>query len=95
MILLFVRQVIEDVEKNIGKVGQFSKPFPVVDDRGSIQWKLGEDELSVILYLMDISDDLVSEISINSSTLIQKLEHFHTYLNKYLDDSRSLICKVQ
>ncbi|KAG4400501.1 hypothetical protein AAZX31_07G067700 [Glycine max] len=61
-LLTVVRQVIEDVEKNIGKVGQFSKPFPVVDDRGSIQWKLGEDELSVILYLMDISDDLVSVV---------------------------------
>ena len=37
-------------------------PFPVADDRGSIRWKLGEDELSVILYLMDISDDLVSVV---------------------------------
>ncbi|KAL5132831.1 Mediator of RNA polymerase II transcription subunit 12 [Glycine soja] len=61
-LLTVVRQVIEEVEKNIGKVGQFGRPFPVADDRGSIRWKLGEDELSVILYLMDISDDLVSAV---------------------------------
>lgn len=54
-----VRNLIEETEKNVGKVGQFGKPYAAVDDRSSIRWKLGEDELAAILYLMDISDDLV------------------------------------
>ncbi|XP_052723940.1 mediator of RNA polymerase II transcription subunit 12 isoform X3 [Vigna angularis] len=61
-LLSVVRQVIEETDKNIGKVGQFGRPFSVADDRSSIRWKLGEDELSVILYLMDISHDLVSAV---------------------------------
>ncbi|RDX83941.1 Mediator of RNA polymerase II transcription subunit 12, partial [Mucuna pruriens] len=61
-LLTAARQVIEEMEKNVGKVGQFGRPFPIADDRSSIQWKLGEDELSAILYLMDISDDLVSAV---------------------------------
>ncbi|XP_019434667.1 PREDICTED: mediator of RNA polymerase II transcription subunit 12 [Lupinus angustifolius] len=58
-LMTVVRQVVEENEKNVGKVGQFGRPFSIVDD-SSIWWKLGEDELSSILYLMDISDDLVS-----------------------------------
>ncbi|KAJ1403532.1 Mediator complex, subunit Med12 [Sesbania bispinosa] len=61
-LLTVVRQVVEETEKNVGKVGQFGRPYSVVDDRSSIRWKLGEDELSVILYLTDISDDLVSAV---------------------------------
>ncbi|KAK7382081.1 hypothetical protein VNO80_00774 [Phaseolus coccineus] len=61
-LLTVVRQVIEEMDKNVGKVGQFGRPFSVADDRSSIQWKLGEDELSAILYLMDISHDLVSAV---------------------------------
>ncbi|TKY63923.1 Mediator of RNA polymerase II transcription subunit 12 [Spatholobus suberectus] len=61
-LLTVVRQVVEEMEKNVGKVGQFGRPFSIVDDKSSIRWKLGEDELSVILYLMDISDDLVSAV---------------------------------
>ncbi|XP_061373530.1 mediator of RNA polymerase II transcription subunit 12 [Gastrolobium bilobum] len=61
-LITVVRQVLEETERNVGKVGQFGRPFPMVDDRSSIRWKLGEDELSAILYLMDISDDLVSAV---------------------------------
>ncbi|CAI8613159.1 unnamed protein product [Vicia faba] len=57
-----IRQLIGDTEKSIGKVGQFGRPITTVDDRSSIRWKLGEDELSAILYLMDVSDDLVPAI---------------------------------
>ncbi|XP_030490033.2 mediator of RNA polymerase II transcription subunit 12 [Cannabis sativa] len=54
-----VRKVVEEVEKSISKVGQLGRPFPSADDRNGIRWKLGEDELSAILYLMDVSNDLV------------------------------------
>ncbi|XP_019461031.1 PREDICTED: mediator of RNA polymerase II transcription subunit 12-like isoform X2 [Lupinus angustifolius] len=56
-LMTVVKQVVEENEKN---VGQFGRPFSIVDDRSSIRWELGEDELSLILYLMDISDDLVA-----------------------------------
>ncbi|KAE9605402.1 putative mediator complex, subunit Med12 [Lupinus albus] len=59
-LMTVVKQVVEQNENNVGKVGQFSRPFSTVDDRSSLQWELGEDELSSILYLMDISDDLVA-----------------------------------
>ncbi|KAJ8900527.1 hypothetical protein K2173_025304 [Erythroxylum novogranatense] len=55
-----VRQLIEEAEKTTAKVGQFSRPFVPVDDRSSIRWKLGEDELSTILYIVDACGDLVS-----------------------------------
>ncbi|KAL2335974.1 hypothetical protein Fmac_010420 [Flemingia macrophylla] len=61
-LLTVVRQVIQEMEKNVGKVGQFGRPFPTADDKSTTRWKLGEDELSMILYLMDISDDLVSAV---------------------------------
>lgn len=54
------RQLVEDAEKTDVKAGQFTRSLPAVDDRISMRWKLGEDELSAILYLMDISNDVVS-----------------------------------
>ncbi|KAI9089976.1 hypothetical protein K1719_028946 [Acacia pycnantha] len=57
-----VRQLIQAIEKSASQIGQFGRPFAVADDRSRIRWKLGEDELSTILYLMDISDDLVSAV---------------------------------
>ncbi|KAJ1408629.1 Mediator complex, subunit Med12 [Sesbania bispinosa] len=63
-LMTVVRQLIEETEKNVGKVGQYGRPFATVDDRSSIKWKLGEDELSALLYLMDMSDDLVSAVKI-------------------------------
>lgn len=58
-LITVVRQVVEENEKNIPKVGQLGRPLTSVDDRNGIRWKLGEDELSTILYLMDVSNDLV------------------------------------
>ncbi|CAL5397828.1 unnamed protein product [Camellia sinensis] len=55
-----VRQLVEETERAAANVGQYGRPFPSVDDKNSERWKLGEDELSAILYLMDISNDLVS-----------------------------------
>ncbi|XP_062090335.1 mediator of RNA polymerase II transcription subunit 12 [Humulus lupulus] len=54
-----VRKVVEEAEKSISKVGQLGRSFTSVDDRNGIRWKLGEDELSAILYMMDVSNDLV------------------------------------
>ncbi|XP_004517268.3 mediator of RNA polymerase II transcription subunit 12-like [Cicer arietinum] len=61
-LMTVIRQFIGDSEKSIGKVGQFGRPVTTMDDRSSIRWKLEEDELSAILYLMDVSDDLVPAI---------------------------------
>ncbi|KAG8653568.1 hypothetical protein MANES_05G034300v8 [Manihot esculenta] len=55
-----VKQLIEETERNIANSNQFARPFGSADDRSSIRWKLGEDELSIILYLMDVCNDLVS-----------------------------------
>ncbi|XP_011036341.1 PREDICTED: mediator of RNA polymerase II transcription subunit 12 isoform X2 [Populus euphratica] len=59
-LITVVRQLVEETEKNATKVSQFNRSFVNVDDRSSIRWKLGEDELSAILYLMDVCSDLVS-----------------------------------
>lgn len=61
-LMAVVRQLVEETEKTVGKAGQFGRPFTPVDDRSSIRWKLGEDELSAILYLMDVTNDLVSAV---------------------------------
>ncbi|CAH1412048.1 unnamed protein product [Lactuca virosa] len=58
-----VKQLVEEAGKVTDsgpKSGQFGRNLPVVDDKGLGKWKLGEDELSNILYLMDVCDDLVS-----------------------------------
>ncbi|KAL6126178.1 hypothetical protein ACLB2K_074229 [Fragaria x ananassa] len=57
-----IRQLVEETEKTIAKVGQFGRNFTAVDDRSSTRWKLDEDELSAALYFMDVSDDLVSAV---------------------------------
>ncbi|CAL5383002.1 unnamed protein product [Camellia sinensis] len=59
-LVTLVTQLVEENEKAAAKVGQYGRPFPSVDDKSSVRWKLGEDELSAILYLMDASNDLVS-----------------------------------
>ncbi|GAB4844487.1 hypothetical protein Ancab_037865 [Ancistrocladus abbreviatus] len=57
-----VKQVVEVTERAAVKPGQFNRQFSSTDDGSSIQWKLGEDELSVILYLMDVSNDLSTAV---------------------------------
>ncbi|BAT84276.1 hypothetical protein VIGAN_04159900 [Vigna angularis var. angularis] len=61
-LMTVIRQLIEESEKVVGKVSQFGRPFATMDDKSSIRWKLGEDDLSALLYLMDVSDDLVSAV---------------------------------
>ncbi|VVB06803.1 unnamed protein product [Arabis nemorensis] len=56
-----VRQLVEESEKSSVKVGQFNRGAPV-GEKSTIRWKLGADELSSILFLMDISLDLVSVV---------------------------------
>ncbi|OMP00404.1 Mediator complex, subunit Med12 [Corchorus olitorius] len=52
-----VRQLVEEYEKSVAKVGQYGRPFVAADEKSPLRWKLGEDELSTILYLMDVSCD--------------------------------------
>ncbi|KAL7083219.1 hypothetical protein ACP275_14G148200 [Erythranthe tilingii] len=57
-----VKQLIEESEAFTAKVGQYGRQLPPVDDRSSKQWRLGEDELSAILYIMDVCNELVAAI---------------------------------
>ncbi|KAL6565943.1 hypothetical protein OROHE_004998 [Orobanche hederae] len=59
-VISIVKQLIGEGEKFAAKVGQYGRPIPPVDSRSSLRWSLGEDELSAILYIMDVCDDLVS-----------------------------------
>ncbi|CAN4111593.1 unnamed protein product [Withania somnifera] len=54
-----VKQLAEESEKAVTKVGQYGRPFSAADERGCARWKLGEDELSAVLYLIDACDELV------------------------------------
>ncbi|TYG89756.1 hypothetical protein ES288_A12G126000v1 [Gossypium darwinii] len=57
-----VKQLVEESEKSVAKAGQYGRPFIAADEKSPLGWKLGEDELSVILHLMDVSCDSVSAI---------------------------------
>ncbi|XVF33327.1 hypothetical protein REPUB_Repub17cG0158800 [Reevesia pubescens] len=57
-----VRQLVEQSEKSVAKVGQYGRPLVAADEKSPLRWKLGEDELSTILYLMDVSCDSVSAV---------------------------------
>ncbi|KAF8027060.1 hypothetical protein BT93_E0085 [Corymbia citriodora subsp. variegata] len=57
-----VKQLVEEAEKTSVQVGQFNRNFTSLNDRSTLRWKLNEDELSNILYLLDVSDDLVSAV---------------------------------
>ncbi|XP_044492152.1 mediator of RNA polymerase II transcription subunit 12-like [Mangifera indica] len=59
-LLSVVRQLVEDSEKSVAKVGQLRRSYVPVDDRSVLRWRLGEDELSALLYFMDACNDLVS-----------------------------------
>lgn len=54
-----VKQLVEDSEKTVTKAGQYGRPNSGADERGGARWKLGEDELSAVLYLIDACDELV------------------------------------
>ncbi|KAL3624456.1 hypothetical protein CASFOL_031124 [Castilleja foliolosa] len=58
-----VKQFIEKAEKLAAKGGgKNGRPVQAVDSRSSLRWRLGEDELSAILYIMDSCDELVSAV---------------------------------
>ncbi|KAI3441791.1 Med12 domain-containing protein [Psidium guajava] len=63
-LLHVVKQLIEEAEKTSAQVGQFNRTFTSLNDRSTLRWKLSEDELSNILYLLDVSDDLVSAVKL-------------------------------
>lgn len=56
-----VRQLVEEPQKSSVRVGQFNRGAPV-EEKNTIRWKLGADELYSILFLLDISLDLVSAV---------------------------------
>ncbi|XP_038681797.1 mediator of RNA polymerase II transcription subunit 12-like [Tripterygium wilfordii] len=82
-----VRQLVEETEKNAFKTGQLSRPFISVDDRSSLQWKLGEDELSIILYLMDVCGDLV----LLANFLLWLLPKVFSYTSSTIHGGRNLL----
>lgn len=62
-LLKLIKKIVDGNDRTVSKqsncAGAFSVPF---DDRIAGQWKLGEDELSAILYILDISCDLISAV---------------------------------
>ncbi|KAL2892223.1 Mediator of RNA polymerase II transcription subunit 12 [Bienertia sinuspersici] len=53
-----VKHIVEETERTSTNGGQLNKPVSSVDEKSSVKWKLGEDELSVILYLMDMCTEV-------------------------------------
>ncbi|KAL8138505.1 hypothetical protein V2J09_004506 [Rumex salicifolius] len=60
-LLTAVKQLVEESDRTV-KSSQNNRSLSSVDERSSSRWKLGEDELSVILYLMDASSDLSAAV---------------------------------
>ncbi|KAL3536818.1 hypothetical protein ACH5RR_000184, partial [Cinchona calisaya] len=58
-LITVVKHLVEEAEKTAAKVGQYGRPYSASDDGNSVRWRLGEDEVSMILYLMDVSNELV------------------------------------
>ncbi|KAL8172485.1 hypothetical protein V2J09_024289 [Rumex salicifolius] len=56
-----VKQLVEESDR-IAKPSLLNGSLSSADERNSVRWKLGEDELSVILYLMDASSDLLAAV---------------------------------
>lgn len=58
-----IRQLVDGSEKSTSKPSNVNGSFSVpLDDRNIVRWKLGEEELSTILYILDISSDLISAV---------------------------------
>ncbi|XP_042053892.1 mediator of RNA polymerase II transcription subunit 12-like [Salvia splendens] len=55
-----VKHLIEEAERTVPKVGQYGRTLPANDGRSSTCWRLGEDELSAIIYLMDVCHEYTS-----------------------------------
>ncbi|KAK8964492.1 Mediator of RNA polymerase II transcription subunit 12 [Platanthera guangdongensis] len=55
-----IRQLVDGSEKATSKPSNVNGSFSIpVDDRNTVRWKLGEEELSTVLYILDISSDLI------------------------------------
>ncbi|CAL9165065.1 mediator of RNA polymerase II transcription subunit 12-like [Musa acuminata AAA Group] len=63
-LLKSIRQLVEGNEKAASKVSNCTDVYsvPQPDDRNAARWKLGEDEILFILYVLDISGDFISAI---------------------------------
>ncbi|XP_020254458.1 mediator of RNA polymerase II transcription subunit 12-like isoform X2 [Asparagus officinalis] len=62
-LLTLIKQMVEGNDKSASRQNDCTSAFSVpFDDRNAGQWKLGEDELSAILYILDISCDLISAV---------------------------------
>lgn len=57
-LISYVKQLIEEADKLTTKASPYGRPSPV-DDRSSVRWRLSEDELSTILYIMDTCEELI------------------------------------
>ncbi|XP_068640515.1 mediator of RNA polymerase II transcription subunit 12-like isoform X2 [Aristolochia californica] len=58
-----IKQLVDGGEKSSFKLGQCGGPFsPPLEEKSSERWKLGEEELSSILYMLDVSSDLLSAV---------------------------------
>ncbi|XP_051144258.1 mediator of RNA polymerase II transcription subunit 12-like [Andrographis paniculata] len=55
-----VKQLIEEAEKFTTKAGLYGRPPIPIDDQISVRWRISDDELSSILYIMDLCGELVS-----------------------------------
>ncbi|XP_047963681.1 mediator of RNA polymerase II transcription subunit 12 [Salvia hispanica] len=55
-----VKHLIEEAERTVPKIGQYGRTLPANDGRSSTCWRLGEDELSAIIYLMDVCHEYTS-----------------------------------
>ncbi|ONK55508.1 uncharacterized protein A4U43_UnF2100 [Asparagus officinalis] len=59
-LLTLMKRLLEGNDKSTSKQSNYSGAFSVSsDDRNAGQWRLGENELSAILYILDISCDLI------------------------------------
>jgi len=62
-LLTSIKQLVEGNEKSSLKHNNCTTAFSVpFDDRNAAQWRLGENELSAIFYILDISCDLISAV---------------------------------
>uniref|UniRef100_A0A2P2LZB7 Uncharacterized protein MANES_05G034300 n=4 Tax=Rhizophora mucronata TaxID=61149 RepID=A0A2P2LZB7_RHIMU len=86
-LMTVVRQLVEETEKKSAKISQFGRSFVSLDGKSSIRWKLGEDELSAVLYLMDACGDLVSEVKL----LLWLLPKVPSNVNTTIHSGRNIV----
>ncbi|CAL9154196.1 unnamed protein product [Musa hybrid cultivar] len=99
-LLKSIRQLVGGNERTPSKASNFTDVYsaPVPDDRNTARWRIGEDELLSILYILDISGDLLSAVKFliwllpkvlcGSRTLVQGVR------NSMLPKNRDQVCQV-